>query len=113
MPYDFKGCLAHMDITYNATTFDILRIKGLLQHNEECCSQFMQKLPPVPSSASESLLIALSASAIGLMGLKFQVGSALKRDQFLNIGGTILVLSASLTSRAKWSQVGPQRKLRA
>jgi len=48
MPYDFTSCLAHMDITYNIATLEILQIKGLLDHNEVFCSQCMQRLPPVP-----------------------------------------------------------------
>ncbi|KIJ35569.1 hypothetical protein M422DRAFT_262151 [Sphaerobolus stellatus SS14] len=46
MPYDFTGCLAHLDITYTDTC--IIRITGIIEHNAKCEAQEMQRLPPVP-----------------------------------------------------------------
>ncbi|HEV7736389.1 MAG TPA: hypothetical protein VGO47_03320, partial [Chlamydiales bacterium] len=48
MPYDFTGCLAHVDLTYNTHTFVILRITGILDHNAQCQEQVMQRLPAIP-----------------------------------------------------------------
>ncbi|KIJ56017.1 hypothetical protein M422DRAFT_239205 [Sphaerobolus stellatus SS14] len=48
MPYDFTGCAAHIDITYDQTSSRIIRIVGILEHNKECETQEMQRLPPVP-----------------------------------------------------------------
>ena len=47
-PYDFTGCLAHMDITYCLSSLDILRITGIMTHNTACKAQHMTRLPPVP-----------------------------------------------------------------
>ena len=41
MPYDFTGCLAHMDITFSVESLNILGITGHLQQEMQC-------LPPVP-----------------------------------------------------------------
>lgn len=48
IPYDFTGCLTHLDITYTTDSFKILCITGILGHNEACEKQDMQCLPPVP-----------------------------------------------------------------
>ncbi|KIJ39177.1 hypothetical protein M422DRAFT_258067 [Sphaerobolus stellatus SS14] len=47
-PYDFTGCLAHLDITFDRQSFDIIRITGIMDHNSACEKQEMQRLPPVP-----------------------------------------------------------------
>ncbi|HEV7738663.1 MAG TPA: hypothetical protein VGO47_14980 [Chlamydiales bacterium] len=48
MPYNFTGCLAHIDLTYEMLTSSILRITGVLEHNSECNEQTMQRLPAIP-----------------------------------------------------------------
>ncbi|KIJ47382.1 hypothetical protein M422DRAFT_248771 [Sphaerobolus stellatus SS14] len=48
MPYNFTGCLAHIDITFNRQSLSIIRITGILNHDLNCESQEMQRLPPVP-----------------------------------------------------------------
>ncbi|KIJ41799.1 hypothetical protein M422DRAFT_255113 [Sphaerobolus stellatus SS14] len=48
MPYDFTGCLAHIDVTYSQTSSCILRIAGIIVHDEACDKQEMQRLPPIP-----------------------------------------------------------------
>ena len=48
MPYNFTGCLAHMDITFSVESLNILRITGHLEHDSSCQKQEMQRLPPVP-----------------------------------------------------------------
>ncbi|KIJ37161.1 hypothetical protein M422DRAFT_260318 [Sphaerobolus stellatus SS14] len=48
MPYDFTGCLAHIDLTYNETESRILRIVGIPSHNEKCARKTTQRLPPIP-----------------------------------------------------------------
>lgn len=48
MPYNFTGCLAHIDITYYINTDCIIRITGILEHGVACEKQEMQQLPPVP-----------------------------------------------------------------
>ena len=47
-PYDFTGCLGHIDVTFRVLNTQILRITGVLTHNEECLKQNMQCLPAVP-----------------------------------------------------------------
>jgi hypothetical protein len=51
MPYDFTGCLAHIDLTYDARTFMVFRIVGVLEHNAQCREQLMQRLPAIPLHA--------------------------------------------------------------
>ncbi len=46
--YDFTGCLAHVDVTYNDTESLILRIVGYLQHNEACLQATMKRFPSIP-----------------------------------------------------------------
>jgi hypothetical protein len=48
MPYDFTGCLAHIDLTYRFESRQIIRVTGLLEHNSKCQSIYMQRLPPIP-----------------------------------------------------------------
>ncbi|KIJ22868.1 hypothetical protein M422DRAFT_57039 [Sphaerobolus stellatus SS14] len=48
MPYDFTGCAAHIDITYDQTSSHIIQIVSILEHNKECETQEMWQLPPVP-----------------------------------------------------------------
>ncbi|KAI0258025.1 hypothetical protein BC834DRAFT_837033, partial [Gloeopeniophorella convolvens] len=47
-PYDFTGCLAHADITYDNVSGHTFRILGLLQHNEECQDSAMKRMPAIP-----------------------------------------------------------------
>ncbi|KAI0745285.1 hypothetical protein C8Q76DRAFT_806652, partial [Earliella scabrosa] len=47
-PFDFTGCLAHVDITLNETSNTILRISGYLTHNDGCRSSHMTRFPAVP-----------------------------------------------------------------
>ncbi|KAF8510533.1 hypothetical protein JB92DRAFT_3181118 [Gautieria morchelliformis] len=44
----FKGCLAHIDLTFWEDTFNILCITGVIIHYEACLKQNMQWLPAVP-----------------------------------------------------------------
>ena len=48
IPYDFTGCLAHLDITFQTHDFRILRIVGILKHNRGCVNKNMQRLPAIP-----------------------------------------------------------------
>ena len=48
-PYDFTGCLAHIDLTFRpAKNYEVLRITGILEHNEMCEKQRMKRLPAIP-----------------------------------------------------------------
>ncbi|KAF8573082.1 hypothetical protein K439DRAFT_1625319 [Ramaria rubella] len=47
-PYDFTGCLVHIDITYHVLDFSVQRITGILQHDETCLQQNMKRIPPIP-----------------------------------------------------------------
>lgn len=47
-PYDFVGCLAHIDLTYDQASFNVVRITGILEHNSMCQDEIMRRLPPVP-----------------------------------------------------------------
>lgn len=48
MPYDFTGCLAHIDITFTVPSQHIIRLAGILEHNEACKKKVMKRLPPIP-----------------------------------------------------------------
>ncbi|GJJ10074.1 hypothetical protein Clacol_004300 [Clathrus columnatus] len=48
MPYDYTGCLAHLDLTYLPKSSFILRIAGILVHNNACMQKTMSWLPNVP-----------------------------------------------------------------
>lgn len=47
-PYDFTGCPAHADVTYNEDTGEVKRIVGCLEHNSECRSAIMKRIPAIP-----------------------------------------------------------------
>ncbi|KIO25195.1 hypothetical protein M407DRAFT_25419 [Tulasnella calospora MUT 4182] len=47
-PYNFVGCLAHVDITFQSTDGQVLRVVGYLDHNEECQKARMGRNPPIP-----------------------------------------------------------------
>ncbi|KIJ24411.1 hypothetical protein M422DRAFT_274829 [Sphaerobolus stellatus SS14] len=48
MPYNYTGCLAHLDITFICSSLRVLRITGVLEHDPACEKQEMQRYPPVP-----------------------------------------------------------------
>ena len=47
-PYDFTGCLAHVDLTFRLHDLRILRVVGILKHNEACMKRKTRRLPAVP-----------------------------------------------------------------
>ena len=47
-PYDFTGCCAHADITYNKYCSTMLRIIGYFEHNEECQNSTLVRYPSIP-----------------------------------------------------------------
>lgn len=47
-PYNFVGCLAHIDITFQSTDGQVLRVVGYLVHNEACQKARMARNPPIP-----------------------------------------------------------------
>jgi hypothetical protein len=48
VPYDFTGCLAHLDITYLPSTLQVRRVTGIVSHNKECQHRLMVRLPAIP-----------------------------------------------------------------
>jgi hypothetical protein len=46
--YDFTGCLSHIDLTYRPANNLVLRITGIVSHNEMCLRKVMKRLPAVP-----------------------------------------------------------------
>jgi hypothetical protein len=46
--YDFTGCCAHADVTYNESTGEVERIIGYFEHNELCKTSMLKRLPSVP-----------------------------------------------------------------
>lgn len=46
-PYDFSGCLAHINITFDEKENSIQRIIGYLDHNKECLEMFMSRIPAI------------------------------------------------------------------
>lgn len=47
-PYDFTGCLAHLDITLSLNDHIIQRITGITNHNLACQDEIMKRLPAIP-----------------------------------------------------------------
>ena len=47
-PYNFTGCCAHADITYDASGSNVSRIIGYFEHNEECQSATLVRYPSIP-----------------------------------------------------------------
>ncbi|KAI0040770.1 hypothetical protein FA95DRAFT_1472805, partial [Auriscalpium vulgare] len=48
-PYDFTGCLAHADVTYSGAGDKlVLRVVGVLEHNEGCKAANLKRTPAIP-----------------------------------------------------------------
>jgi hypothetical protein len=47
-PYDFTGCLAHAELTEQASDGAVSTVVGYFIHNESCQQSVMKRLPPVP-----------------------------------------------------------------
>lgn len=48
VPYDFTGCLAHVEITERLSDGDITRITGCFDHNDACIGSVIKRIPSVP-----------------------------------------------------------------
>ena len=48
VPFNFTGCLAHVEITELRSNGQISRIAGYVVHNEGCKSLLLKQLPAVP-----------------------------------------------------------------
>lgn len=48
MPYDFTGCLAHVEITERVSDGKVTRIAGHFSHNSKCTNSVLKRLPAVP-----------------------------------------------------------------
>jgi hypothetical protein len=48
VPYDFTACLAHIEITERTSDGEITRIAGHFDHNEQCQSAALKRIPRVP-----------------------------------------------------------------
>ncbi len=46
--YDFTGCLAHVEVTREMDTGNTLRIFGIFDHNDECLSAKLRRIPAIP-----------------------------------------------------------------
>lgn len=47
-PYDYTGCLAHVELTERESDGQVSRIVGVLEHNEACLKSRMARFPAVP-----------------------------------------------------------------
>lgn len=47
-PYDFTGCLSHVEITERESDGAVTRVVGCLEHNEACSQASIVRRPPVP-----------------------------------------------------------------
>ncbi|KAJ7765172.1 hypothetical protein B0H16DRAFT_1231414, partial [Mycena metata] len=47
-PFDFTGCLAHVELTEFEPDGEVKAIVGHLKHNPACCTSPMKRLPAVP-----------------------------------------------------------------
>ncbi|KAG8740946.1 hypothetical protein FRC11_015058, partial [Ceratobasidium sp. 423] len=45
VPYDFTGCLAHVEIITERTTGLVVRVHGMLEHNSECLHAKLKRIP--------------------------------------------------------------------
>ncbi|KIJ29355.1 hypothetical protein M422DRAFT_269311 [Sphaerobolus stellatus SS14] len=45
---DFTGCLAHAELSINELTSKVLRVRGLLGHNETCQNAILARIPKLP-----------------------------------------------------------------
>jgi hypothetical protein len=48
VPYEFTGCLAHVEITERRSDGEVTRITGHLEHNNSCHKAVLARLPAVP-----------------------------------------------------------------
>ena len=48
VPFKFTGCLAHVEITERESDGEITRIAGHFEHNQECQTSTLSRLPAVP-----------------------------------------------------------------
>ena len=46
-PYDFTGCLAHVEVT-QYDTGEVTRIIGIVEHNAQCEGSKLVRYPPIP-----------------------------------------------------------------
>ena len=47
-PYNFTGCLAHVELTERNSDGAATRVTGFLEHNEQCKQSAMARIPPIP-----------------------------------------------------------------
>ena len=47
-PFDFTGCIAHVEIVERTRDGEITRIVGILEHNTGCQSTTLKRLPAIP-----------------------------------------------------------------
>lgn len=47
-PYDYTGCLAHVELTEREGDGIVTRVVGVLEHNDACLKSVMTRLPAVP-----------------------------------------------------------------
>ncbi|KAH9942659.1 hypothetical protein B0H21DRAFT_710230 [Amylocystis lapponica] len=48
VPYDYTGCLAHIEITERNLDGEITRVQGYFKHNQGCHDALMKRLPAIP-----------------------------------------------------------------
>ncbi|KAJ8078160.1 hypothetical protein PM082_000366 [Marasmius tenuissimus] len=48
IPYQFTGCLAHVEVVESIGNGKISRISGYLEHNAGCHSAVLERIPPIP-----------------------------------------------------------------
>jgi hypothetical protein len=48
VPYDFTGCLAHVEIIERASDGEISRVAGYFEHNLGCKASVLKRLPAIP-----------------------------------------------------------------
>ncbi|TFK46462.1 hypothetical protein OE88DRAFT_1667443 [Heliocybe sulcata] len=48
VPFDYTGCIAHVEVTYHVASDNVLRIRGCLKHNKECQNAQIARFPTMP-----------------------------------------------------------------
>ena len=48
VPYDFTGCLAHVEVTERCSDGNVSRIAGYFSHNSLCQAAVLERLPAIP-----------------------------------------------------------------
>ncbi|KAJ7046892.1 hypothetical protein C8F04DRAFT_1308458 [Mycena alexandri] len=94
---DFTGCLAHAEITYVLDTQKILRVRGFLEHNEQCKVALMARIPPLPLHPTVyRQALTLLASGVSLTDIQQ------RNQEWVKAGGDGLIPKHGRDWKHRW-----------